>query len=81
MDSGKPPNIVERMVHGRLQKFFEEQCLLDQKFVMDDSKSVQTVVDEVGKSAALPLKVTGFVRVQTGEGLAEEVQEEHVAGG
>lgn len=57
--SGKPANIVEKMVEGRLNKFYQEHCLLEQAFVMDDKKRVKDVVRELGGNVALQ----GFVRV------------------
>ena len=41
LESGKQPKFVDRIVEGRLTKFYEDQCLLDQKFVMDDKQTVQ----------------------------------------
>lgn len=61
--SGKPEAVAAKMVEGRLGKWFEAAALGDQPFVMDDSKKVGAVVKEAG------LKVTGFVRLQVGEGL------------
>jgi elongation factor Ts len=70
--SGKPPNIIEKMVQGRLSKFYEEVCLLEQPFIMDDKKKVKDVVTEAGKSAHTPLELVAYLRVQVGEGLEEE---------
>lgn len=57
--SGKPANIVEKMVEGRLNKFYQEHCLLEQAYVMDDKKRVKDVVGELGGNVTLE----GFVRV------------------
>jgi elongation factor Ts len=57
--SGKPAKIVEKMVEGRLNKFYQEHCLLEQAFVMDDKKKVKDVVRELGGNVTLQ----GFVRV------------------
>jgi len=63
LNEGKPANIVEKMVEGRLGKFFEEICLNDQAFVKDSDKKVGKLLNEKGA------KVTGFVRYEVGEGL------------
>jgi elongation factor Ts len=62
----KPANIIERIVEGRLKKFFTENCLLEQPFVKDDSKSVVQVLDEAGKQAGGEAKITRFVRFAVG---------------
>eukprot|EP00897_Mesotaenium_endlicherianum_P001063 jgi/Mesen1/10958/ME000096S10534 len=67
--SGKPPAVVEKMVEGRLRKFYEDMVLLEQKFIMDDSKKVQQVVDEVAKALNLKIDVTHLLRVEVGEGI------------
>lgn len=71
LNEGKPENIVERMVEGRLGKFFEEICLLEQNFVKDPDKKVKAVVEENGGSVKL------FIRYEVGEGL--EKREENFA--
>ena len=67
--SGKPPAIVEKMVMGRMNKYYEEFCLAEQKFVMDDSMTVSKVLQAVGKDLGLkePLKLTGYIRAEVGE--------------
>ncbi|MFO1039995.1 MAG: translation elongation factor Ts [Geminicoccaceae bacterium] len=67
--TGKPENIVEKMVDGRLRKFYEEAVLLEQVFVVDTDKRVKEVVDAAGKAAGAPIEVTGFVRMALGEGV------------
>lgn len=67
--SGKPANVVEKMVHGRLDKFFKEQVLLKQQFVIDNEKTVEQAVEAVAKEAGSPIKVTGFIRYALGEGI------------
>ena len=61
--SGKPDNVVEKMVEGRLNKFYKEHCLLEQPFVKDPDKSVAAMLKEVASDAS----VTGFVRFKLGE--------------
>ncbi len=68
-ESGKPANVVEKMVEGRLQKFFKEQVLLKQQFVVDPDNTVEKAVQAVAKEAGEDIKVTGFVRFALGEGI------------
>ena len=67
--SGKPENIIEKMVEGRLRKFFEEVCLVDQVFVIDGESKVGEVVEKAGKDAGGAASIGGFVRYGLGEGL------------
>jgi elongation factor Ts len=67
--SGKSEEIVERMVEGRLRKFYEEAVLLDQVFVIDGETRVSKVVEAAAKEAGAPIRVAGFVRLALGEGV------------
>jgi elongation factor Ts len=67
--SGKSEAIVERMVEGRLRKFYEDFVLLDQVFVIDGESRVGKVVETAAKAAGAAIRVAGFVRFQLGEGL------------
>ena len=69
--SGKPENIIEKMVEGRLRKFYEEACLVDQVFVVDGESKVGDVVAKAGEEAGGAATVSGFVRYALGEGLAK----------
>ncbi len=62
----KPDEIVERIVAGKMNKFFAENCLLDQPFVKDDSKTVQQVLDEAAKAAGGTAKISRFARFEVG---------------
>jgi elongation factor Ts len=64
-ESGKPAEVAEKIVQGRVNKFLEEVCLVEQPFVMDPDRKVLAVVDGAAKGA----KVTGFVRFGLGEGV------------
>ncbi|BAT72423.1 elongation factor Ts [Thermosulfidibacter takaii ABI70S6] len=64
--SGKPEHVVDRIVEGKLQKFFEEVCLLEQRFIKDDSKKVKDVITEVIAKLGENIKVSKFVRFQIG---------------
>jgi elongation factor Ts len=66
--SGKPANIVEKMVEGRLGKFYGEHCLLEQAFVMDDTQKVSDIVKELGKALDRPVRLGAFARIAAGEG-------------
>ncbi|HEY0832960.1 MAG TPA: translation elongation factor Ts [Azospirillum sp.] len=67
--SGKPESIIEKMVEGRLRKYYEEVCLLEQTYVIDGETKVRAVVEKVAKELGTPVKVTGFVRYALGEGI------------
>jgi elongation factor Ts len=62
----KPANIVEKIVEGKLQKFFAENCLLYQQFVKDNTKTVSAVLDEAAKKASGKAKIIKFVRFSVG---------------
>jgi elongation factor Ts len=62
----KPENIVEKIVQGKLQKFFAENCLLQQPFVKDDSKTVEQVLADAAKQAGGEAKIARFVRFEVG---------------
>jgi elongation factor Ts len=63
---GKPENIIEKIVEGKLNKFFAEKCLLAQAFVKDDSKTVAQVVEEAAKKASGTARIKRFVRFSVG---------------
>jgi elongation factor Ts len=67
--SAKSEAIVERMVEGRLRKFYEEVVLLEQVFVVDGESRVGKVVEATAKAAGMPIRVAGFVRFALGEGV------------
>lgn len=65
--TGKPPQIVGRIVEGKLGKFYEQVCLLEQSFVKDQDKTIVSLLAEKGKELADEIKVGRFVRFQIGE--------------
>jgi elongation factor Ts len=67
--SGKPPQVVEKMVEGRIRKFFEEVVLLKQAFVMNPDQTIEQFVAEQAKALGAPIALTGFVRLALGEGV------------
>jgi len=66
-DSGKPANIIENILKGQLNKFFSENCFLEQGFVKDDKQTIKALLETVGKSVGDTLTVTRFVRFGLGE--------------
>jgi elongation factor Ts len=68
-ESGKPAEVIEKMVEGRVRKFYEEQTLLAQTFVIDGESKVRDIVAKAEKDAGAPIKVTKFVRYSLGEGI------------
>ncbi|MCR9128042.1 MAG: translation elongation factor Ts [Alphaproteobacteria bacterium] len=73
--SGKPENIVEKMVEGRLRKFYEEVVLLKQAFVFDPDKSVADALKAAEADAGAPIELTGFVRMVLGEGIEKKEED------
>ena len=74
-ESGKPDNIVEKMVEGALAKFRKEMAFLSQLFVMDNKTKVEDVVAAEAKKVGAPIAVAGFVRFQLGEGIEKKVDD------
>ncbi|MEZ5919691.1 MAG: translation elongation factor Ts [Alphaproteobacteria bacterium] len=70
--SGKPVDIAEKMVEGRLRKYYEEVCLVEQVFVIDGETKISDLVEKAAKEVGAPIKLTGFVRFQLGEGIEKE---------
>jgi len=70
--SGKPAEIAEKMVEGRIRKFYEEVVLLEQLFVMDGKSKVSDVVAEVSKEVGAPIAITGYTLFVLGEGIEKE---------
>jgi elongation factor Ts len=69
IESGKPAEIAEKIVKGRLQKFFKEVCLVDQVFIKDDSLSVKGYTEQTAKKLGGAIKIVDYVRFEKGEGL------------
>ena len=77
LNEGKPEKIVEKMVMGRIQKYFKEVCLVDQVWVKDGDKTIAKLLEEKSKEAGAPMTITKFVRFERGEGI--EKKEENFA--
>jgi elongation factor Ts len=67
--SGKPPGVVEKMVEGRLRKFYEEVVLTKQSFVMNPDQTIEQLVAEAGKTLGSPVTIKAFARLALGEGV------------
>ena len=72
MEEGKPAHIADKIVEGRMSKFYEESCLLEQKFIKDDSKTVRDVLTEAVGRIGENIKVRRFARYVLGEGLQKK---------
>lgn len=81
LNEGKPEKIVDKMVIGRIQKYYKEVCLLDQAWVKDGDKSINKYLEEKSKEIGSPITINRFVRFERGEGIekAEDNFAEEVA--
>jgi elongation factor Ts len=70
--SGKPDAIIDKMVEGRLRKYYEEVVLLEQIFVVDGETRIAKVVEAAAKEAGAPIKIGAFARFALGEGIEKE---------
>jgi elongation factor Ts len=70
--SGKPDNIIEKMLEGRVRKYYEDVVLVEQLFVIDGESRVKQVVEKAAKAAGQPIAITGFIRFALGEGVQRE---------
>jgi len=71
-NTGKPENIIEKMIEGRLNKELKEICLVDQVYVKDGDLTVQKYLETVAKEIGAPIAVKSFVRFETGEGIEKK---------
>jgi elongation factor Ts len=67
--SGKPENVVEKMIEGRMRKFYEEAVLLSQTFVIDGETQISKVLEKASKDFGAPVSIEAFVRFAVGEGI------------
>lgn len=70
--SGKPDDIIAKMVEGRVRKYYEDVVLLEQVYVIDGESRVKQILEKAGKEFGHPVKLTGYYRVALGEGIAKE---------
>ena len=71
----KPEHIIEKMVEGRLEKFYEEICLLDQDFIKDPDKKIQDILNDLIAKIGENIKIRRFVRFEVGEGLEKREED------
>jgi elongation factor Ts len=69
MQSGKPEAVVEKMMEGRMRKYYEETVLLQQTFVIDGETQIAKLIEKASKDLGAPVEIEGFVRFQVGEGI------------
>ncbi len=74
-ESGKPDHVIEKMIIGRMNKFFQEVCLLKQAFVINPDLTVASAVKEAEGGVGAPVTVSGFVRLAVGEGVEKEAED------
>ena len=72
LQEGRPPEIVEKMVDGRMRKFFAESVLLEQIYVMDNERTIAKVIEDTGKELGSDVKLSGYLRFELGEGIARK---------
>ncbi|WP_427450231.1 translation elongation factor Ts [Litorimonas sp. WD9-15] len=75
IESGKPEAIVDKMVEGRMVKFFKESVLMTQMFVMDPDHNVETIIANEAKSLGADIKMTGYVRMEVGDGIEKKEED------
>ena len=76
MDEGKPENIAQKIVEGRMKKFFDEEVLMEQEFIKDDSKTIADLLREIVAVVGENMKITRFARFELGETAPKEEVEE-----
>ena len=69
MTQNKPADVLEKIALGKINKYFEETCLLKQKFIKDDKKTIEALTSETGKAMGEALAITRFSRFVLGEGV------------
>nr|WP_276311561.1 translation elongation factor Ts [Paenibacillus montanisoli] len=72
LNEGKPEKIVEKMVEGRISKYYEEYCLLEQAFIKDPDKTIQTLLNEKISTIGENISIRRFARFELGEGLEKK---------
>ena len=75
INEGKPANIVDRMVEGRVKKYYDEFCLLNQAFVKDPSITIDKLVKDASSKMGKELSIKRFTRFEMGEGLEKKVND------
>ena len=76
--SGRPEDVIQKMVEGRIRKYYEEVVFLEQVYVVDGKTKISDVVEQTAKELGTPIKLTGFARYALGEGI-EKVETDFAA--
>jgi len=74
-ESGKPESIIEKMVEGRIRKYYDEVVLLEQVYVIDGETKIKAVVEKAAKDIGAPVTLTGFARFALGEGVEKKEED------
>ena len=74
-DTGKAPDIIEKMVDGRMRKFYEEVCLLEQTYVIDNESKISKVLEGARKDIGAEIEIKGFICYGLGEGIEKEASD------
>jgi elongation factor Ts len=74
-ESGKPEEIIEKMIVGRMRKYYEEVVLLEQVFVIDGETKIAKVIEKAAKDAGTSIELTSFVRMEMGDGLEKKEED------
>ncbi len=75
IESGKPENIVDKIIVGQINKFFGEICLIEQAFVIDPDQKINKVLENLGKEIGAEVTLTGYTRYMLGEGIEKRVDD------
>ena len=71
-ESGKPENIIEKMIVGRMNKFYQEVVFTEQTFVIDGETKIKKVIENAAKEVSTDIKLIGYCRLEVGDGIARE---------
>ncbi len=74
-NAGKPETVLERIVDGKVKKFYEENCLLNQKFVKDDKVTIAQLIAQTSKAAGVPVELRSFIFYVMGQGLEKKTED------
>ena len=72
INSGKPSNIADKIVKGKINKFYQEVCLLNQEYVKDNKQNVKSYTEEVSKKLNMKIEILKFIRMEKGEGIEKK---------
>jgi elongation factor Ts len=71
-ESGKPENIIEKMIVGRMNKFYQEVVFIEQTFVIDGETKIKKVIENAAEEVGTDIKLTGYYRLELGDGIVKE---------